>query len=126
MPLSTFLWGSTARQITTVCAMIAAIGGAIVAVPPAWDAMALPEIASRMFVLQTVKPIKDDAAAIHLAQIATTKAIQELTVIQLQSQLYQAEKDRSAAPSPTVDQQITTLTGQIQSLQSKINAPQPK
>lgn len=31
MPLSTFLWGSTARQITTVCAMIAAIGGAIVA-----------------------------------------------------------------------------------------------
>ena len=61
---------------------------------------------------------------IHLAQAATTKAVYQLTMIQLQNQLYQAMKDKVSAPSPTVDQQIEVLQDQIRDLQTKINQGQ--
>ena len=104
--------------------MIAAVAGAVVAVPPAWEAMGLPEVASKVFVSEKIKPIEEDSKQIHLAQAATTKAVYQLTMIQLQNQLYQAMKDKVSAPSPTVDQQIEVLQDQIRDLQTKINQGQ--
>ena len=116
MPLSTFIWGTPARKITTTCTMIAAIAGAIVAVPPAWDALALPEIATHVFVHQLVDPMQ-------VAQNETTRAVYQLQLQNLQGSLYAAQRDQETAPSQTVTQRIQDLQQQIQKTQQKLNAP---
>jgi hypothetical protein len=114
-PLVTFLWGSGLRKtITSISGMIAAIAGAVVAVPPAWSALGLPAVASQVFVHSLVDPLQ-------IAQNQTTDAINQLLLSQLQGQLYQAQQDRAKAPSATVDQRIQQLEQQIQQTQAKIN-----
>lgn len=95
--------------------MIAALSGAIVAVPPAWSALGLPEFASKMFVHLQVDPIK-------VAQAQTTQAINQLNLTQLQSSLYAAQQDMTKAPSATVQQRIEDLQQQIAQTQAKITS----
>lgn len=117
-PLTTFLWGSGLRKtITSICGMIAAIAGAVVAVPPAWSALGLPALASQTFVHSLVDPMQT-------AQNQTTQAINQLLLNQLQQQLYQAQQDQAKTPSATVDQRIQQLQQQIQQTQAKINQGQ--
>ncbi len=116
MDLKTIFWSSGFRKtLTSIFSLIAAGAGAIVAVPPAWSALGLPEAASKMFVRGQVDPIK-------LAQADTTKAVYLLTLQQLQSSLYAAELDKAKAPSGTVDARINDLQQQIQQTQAKLNA----
>jgi hypothetical protein len=122
-PVADFFWGTWLRKaIVSVCGVIAAISGAVVAIPPAWSTLGLPEVASKTFVNQTLKPIMDDNAKIHLAQATTAQAVNQLLLAQYQAQLYQAQKDKVAAPSPTVDQRIEELQQQIAAIQAKINS----
>lgn len=115
-PLLMSLWGTALRKaITSICGMIAAVGGAVIAVPPAWSSLGLPEVASKVFVHAQVDPIKS-------AQADTSKAVNQLILTQLESSLYAAQQDAIKAPSQTVDQRIQDLQSQIQSIQSKISA----
>lgn len=115
MNFTAFLFGTATRRITTLCAMVAAVCGAIVGVPPAWSALGLPEVASKVFVHAQVDPIKS-------AQADTSKAVNQLILTQLQSSLYAAQQDQIKAPSQTVNQRIQELQLQIQAVQSKITA----
>ncbi len=112
----TLIWGTRLRRtLTSIFSLIAASCGAIVAVPPAWSGLGLPEVASKVFVHQVVDPVR-------LAQADTTKAVYLLTLQQLQSSLYAAEQDKAKSPSHTVDERIDELTQQIQQTQAKLNA----
>jgi hypothetical protein len=120
-----FAWGSGLRKaITSICALIASVSGAVVAIPPAWSALGLPVLASQTFVNETLRPIQDDSAKMHLAQATTAQAVNQLLLAQYQAQLYQAQKDKVAAPSSTVDQRIEELQQQIAAIQVKINKGQ--
>lgn len=115
-PLLESLWGDGYRKtFTTICATIATVAGAVVAVPPAWSALGLPEVASKMFVHTQVDPLK-------VAQNQTGQAVNQLIMTQLQSSLYAAQQDQIRAPSQTVEQRIQELQQQIQTTQAKINA----
>jgi hypothetical protein len=110
------VWGTLLRKsLTAFFSTIAAIAAAVVAVPPAWTAIGLPEVASKMFVHEQVDPIKT-------AQTDTTRAVWSLSLAQLQSSLYAAQQDKIKAPSATVDQRIQDLQQQIQQVQAKISA----
>ncbi|HMG78731.1 MAG TPA: hypothetical protein VK591_08615 [Xanthobacteraceae bacterium] len=124
-PIVAFFWGSGLRKaIVSICGVVAAIAGAVVAIPPAWSTLGLPEVASKTFVNATLQPILDDNAKIHVTQATTAQAVNQLLLAQYQAQLYQAQKDKIAAPSPTVDQRIEELQQQIATIQAKINQGQ--
>jgi len=119
--IATF-WGNGIRKsITTTAAAIAAVAGAIVAVPPAWSALGLPEVASRTFVhdhVQTIiNPMLQTESKLLVAQAQTTAALNQILLTQLQGSLYAAQKDMAAAPSDTVRQRIDDLQKQIEDLQ---------
>lgn len=114
MPILTALWGTPSRRITTACTMVAAVCGAIVGIPPAWTAVGLPEVATRVFVHEQVDPVR-------LAQADTTRAVYQLTLSNLESSLYAAQQDQQKAPSQTVDQRVQELKSEIDRVQSKIN-----
>jgi len=110
------IWGTNLRRTaTSILALITATATAVVAVPPAWQAMGLPEVASKVFVHEQVDPVK-------LIQMDTAKAVDLLSLNQLKSSLYSAQQDMAKAPSPTVQQRIDDLKQQITDLQAKINA----
>jgi hypothetical protein len=109
------LWGSPARRATTVCTLVIAVAGVTTAVPPAWDAAGLPEVATRFFVHSEIDPIK-------LAQADTTKAVNQLLLTQLQGSLYAAQQDAAKSPSQTVTDRISDLQAQIAATQAKLNA----
>ncbi len=126
MNLTTILWGSGLRKTaTSICSLIAAAAGAVVAVPPAWSALGLPEIASRVFVLdhvqKTINPMLQTEAKLLVAQAQTTTALNQILLTQLQSSLYAAQRDMAAAPSQTVQERIDSLNRQIHDLQTTGN-----
>ena len=73
--LRALFWGTGLRKaLTSAAATITAISGAVVAVPPAWSAMGLPEIATRSWAVSEVyQPIK-------LAQNSVTKQVVDLQI----------------------------------------------
>src|ERR1700688_2940762 len=90
--LATF-WGTGLRKtITSSFATITAAATAIVAVPPAWEAMGLPEVASRGFVAahvqKTIDPMLQTESKLLIAQAQTTSALNQILLTQLQSSLY--------------------------------------
>ena len=108
------LWSTNLRRTaTSALALITAVASSVVAVPPAWTAMGLPEVASKTFVHSEVDPVK-------VAQSDTTRAVYLLTLNQLQSSLYAAQQDQIKAPSATVDQRIADLQNQIAAIQAKL------
>lgn len=110
------LWSTKLRRtITSIAALIAAVGGAVGAVPPAWSALDLPVPATRIFVRHEIDPVKT-------AQADSTKAIWQLQLQNLESSLYAAKQDQQKAPSQTVDQRVHELEQSIQQTQSKINS----
>ena len=118
--LATF-WGTGLRKtITSVFATITAAATSVVAVPPAWEAMGLPEVASRTFVhdhvQKTIDPMLQTESKLLIAQAQTTAALNQILLQQLQSSLYAAQKDMTAAPSQTVQERIDALQKQIADL----------
>ena len=121
------IWGTNFRKsITSLFGLIAALGGAVVAVPPAWTALSLPEIATRGYVHQSVDPIK--AAQTELRE-SNTKAINrlyrsqlELYKSQLVEALFRAQHDPTSATSETAQEHIRDLQDKINEVTSKINA----
>lgn len=107
-------WSTSLRRtVTSIAALITAIASSIVAVPPAWTALGLPEVASKTYVHSEVEPVR-------LAQSDTTRAVYLLTLNQLQSSLYAAQQDQIKNPSATVDQRVQDLKSQIDAIQAKI------
>ena len=108
------IWGTAVRKTIT---LITGVTGAIIGVSTAWTTLGLPEIATKLYVLTVVAPIKT-------AQSATTQAVNQLLLAQLEAQLYAAQQDELKSPSPTVEQRITELQDQITALKAKIAATQ--
>lgn len=53
------VWGTKNRRIiTSIAGMIAAICAVVSGVPPAWTALGLPEVASKVFVEQQLQPVR--------------------------------------------------------------------
>ncbi len=114
-PLLAVFWSTGLRKaVTSIAGMVAAVAGAVVAVPPAWSALDLPVMATRHFVFGEVGPVR-------LAQADTTKAVWQLQLQNLRSSLYAAKLDQQKAPSVTVEQRVQDLEQEIQAVQSKIN-----
>jgi hypothetical protein len=108
------LWGTGFRRtLTSFFSLIAASAGAVVAVPPAWEAMGLPEVASRAYVHKRVHPIE-------VAQAQTTQAVNQLLLSNLQSSLYAAQRDMQTSPSQTVQERIDGLARQIKETEDKL------
>ena len=105
-PFLKTIWGTGFRKMITTCTAVCAL---IVALPSAYVTLGLPEIATKPYVLQVVEPIKS-------AQSATTQAVNQLLLTQLESALYSAQQDQLKAPSQTVEQRIRELQEQIQQL----------
>ncbi len=101
--------------------MVAAIAGAVTAVPPAWSAPGLPEAATRWYVLDriknTVDPMLQTESKLLVAQAQQQQTLNLILLSQLQSSLYAAKKDMAASPSDTVQARIEDLQRQIQALQ---------
>ncbi len=119
-PLLFTIWGTGLRKtVTSICTMIAAIAGVIVAIPPAYTALGLPQVAMRSYV---------DPKFEHydIAQADTTRALYQLQLQNLEGSLYSAQKDQTTSPSQTVDQRIQELQQQIQQTQQKLNTAPPK
>jgi hypothetical protein len=120
--LSTF-WGNGWRKtITSFLALITATATAIVAVPPAWSALGLPEVASKLFVLDRIQekidPMLQTESKLLVAQAQQSSTLNQILLSQLQSSLYSAQQDMKVAPSQTVQQRIDDLQRQIQNLQT--------
>ncbi len=111
MNIGELLWSTGLRKALT---LLTALCGAVVAMPPAWTMIGLPEPASKVFVHEQVNPLKT-------AQADTTKAVWQLQLQNLRSSLYAAKLDQQKAPSPTVDQRVQDLEQEIQQTQTKIN-----
>jgi len=117
------LWGNNWRKsLTSIISLIAATAGAVVAVPPAWEAMGLPEVASRVFVAgkiqEKIDPMLQTESKLLIAQAQTTTTLNQILLQQLQSSLYSAQKDMTTAPSQTVQERIDDLNKQIHDLQT--------
>lgn len=85
------LWGTSLRKaITSLAATITAICGAIVALPPAWSAMGLPEVATRQWTrLEIYSPMK-------MAQSTTTRQVIDLQIDVANGKLDQLDNARAA------------------------------
>ena len=121
--LITAFWGTGWRKFfTSFLTTITATATAIVAVPPAWEAMGLPEAASRAFVTahvqKTIDPMLQTESKLLVAQAQTTAALNQILLTQLQSSLYAAQQDSAASTSPIVQQRIADLKRQIEILQT--------
>src|ERR1700719_972043 len=104
-------WSTNLRRtVTSVFSLIAAIAGSVVSVPPAWTAMGLPEVASKVFVLvkiqENIDPMLKTESKLLIAQAQTTQTLNQIYLSQLQSSLYAAQQDEQKAPSHTVEQRI--------------------
>ena len=116
-------WSTNLRRTaTSFFALIAAMAGSIVSVPPAWTAMGLPEVASKVFVHDQIQtktdPMLQTESKLLIAQAQTASTLNQILLQQLQSSLYAAEKDMAAAPSQTVQERIDALKKQIADLQT--------
>jgi hypothetical protein len=119
--LMTF-WGSACRKtLTSFFATVTAIATAVVAVPPAWSALGLPEVASRVFVLEKIQakidPMLKTESQLLVAQAQQQQTLNQILISQLQSSLYAAKRDMANAPSQTVQDRIDALQRQIDDLQ---------
>ena len=120
------IWGNGWRKaLTSFLATVTAAATAVVAVPPAWEAMGLPEVASKVFVQASVQekinPMLQTESKLLVAQAQTTSTLNQILLQQLQSSLYSAQKDMASAPSQTVQERIDELNKQIHDLQTTSN-----
>lgn len=95
--------------MTAFCAFVASVCGAIVAVPPAWQALGLPEIATRGWARHAIElPIKQ-------AQSSVTKQ-----VIDLQLDLATGKLDQLDATRTTLE--IEKLKTSDNEIRAKVDA----
>ncbi len=125
------LWGTSWRKaVTAFCAFVASVCGAIVAVPPAWQALDLPEIATRSWARHAIElPIKQaqssvtkqvidlqlDIATGKLDQLDATRTSLEIEKIKTQDPEIKAKVDAQIRKidrdSGLINDQIKTLRG---------------
>ena len=122
---NTFWSTNLRRTATSFFALIAAMAGSVVSVPPAWTAMGLPEWASKNYVhdqLQTkTDPMLQTESKLLIAQAQQQQTLNQILLSQLQSSLYAAQKDMTTAPSDSVKARIDDLNRQIRDLQTNSN-----
>jgi hypothetical protein len=117
------LWGSPVRKwFTNVAGAVAVVAGAIVAVPPAWSMLGLPEVATHWWVGSELAPMRAEQMRQRMVQNQTTVAVERSTLYQLQASLDKAKQDAVAAPSATVQERIVELAAQIEETKRRIEA----
>lgn len=117
----TALWGTSLRKaITSIALTISAISGAIVAIPPAWTAMGLPEVATRQWTKTEIYfPIKT-------AQSSTTRQVIDLQVDIANGKLDQLDNTRAQLEleklKATDDAIKTRVDAQIRKIERDVGA----
>jgi len=116
-------WSTNLRRTaTSFFALVAAVAGSIVSVPPAWSAMEdVAGIARKAWVQSQIDPMLQTESKLLIAQAQTTATLNQILLQQLQSSLYSAQKDMATAPSQTVQERIDALNKQIHDLQTTAN-----
>jgi hypothetical protein len=116
-------WSTNLRRTaTSFFALVAAVAGSIVSVPPAWSAMEdVAGIARKAWVQSQIDPMLQTESKLLIAQAQTTATLNQILLQQLQSSLYSAQKDMTTAPSQTVQERIDALNKQIHDLQTTAN-----
>lgn len=127
----TALWGTSFRKaITALAATISAICGAIVALPPAWSAMGLPEVATRQWTKSEIyQPIKTaqstvknqvldlqiDLANGKLDQLDNARAALEIEKLKVPDDQIKARVDMQIRK---IDRDATAINDQIKTLKT--------
>jgi len=106
------VWGKI--FFTVVVPAIAGTAVAITAIPPAWSALDLPLPVSRQYVDHSVE-------GVQVSQYATSTALDQLLLYQLNQQLAEALHDPAAATSPIVQERIAEIRAQIAATQARID-----
>lgn len=124
-------WGTSWRKaITAFAAFVASVCGAIAAVPPAWQLLGLPEVATRGWTRYAIElPIKQaqttvtrqvidlqlDIATGKLDQLDSTRTTLEIEKLKTEDPVIKAKVDaqirKIERDSTTINDQIKTLRG---------------
>ncbi len=127
----TALWGTSLRKaITAIAATISAVCGAIVALPPAWSAIGLPEVATRQWtrveiyhpmktaqstVTRQVLDLQIDIANGKLDQLDNARATLEIEKLKVPDDTIKAKVEAQIRKidrdSAAINDQIRTLRG---------------
>lgn len=121
------LWGNNWRKAaTSFLAFVAAVAGAVTAIPPAWTAIGLPEVASKRYVHETVDPVR---IAQMEAQEKLNKAVNRLYRSQLElyksqigEALFRAQHDPTITTSETAQEHVRELQEKLSEATSRLNA----
>lgn len=129
-------WGTSLRKtITAICALIASMCGAVVAVPPAWEALGLPEIATRSWARTAIeKPIKHTQNTVTRQVIDLQLDIATGKLDQLDNNRTSLEIEKLKAPDDQIkakvdlqirkiDRDTQTINDQIKTLRGLISNP---
>ena len=91
---NTFWSTNLRRTATSIFALIAAMAGSVASVPPAWTAMGLPEVASKIYVHDRIQdktdPMLQTESKLLIAQAQQQQTLNQILLSQLQSSLYSA------------------------------------
>lgn len=104
-------WSTSLRKLITTLTLISAC---VTATGGAWAFLDLPIPATRMYVHESVGPIK-------LVQSQQSVSIDRFLLFQLQDSLDKANKDPGAKTSDIVQQRIRDLEKQIKDTQARID-----
>jgi septal ring factor EnvC (AmiA/AmiB activator) len=130
MTISTVLWGTDLRKtVTSTAALIAGVATAITAVPPAWSALGLPEIASKSFVDGRIEPVKvaesDTQSILRELQIEVAEGKKERTEDSISRWQLQHDRAEDTEGRSIIERQLqelqdtkTRLDDQIKTLRS--------
>lgn len=129
MGLITAIWGTSLRKAITATALtISAVAGAIVAVPPAWSGLGLPEVATRQWAKGEIyRPIKSaqtqtqrqiidlqlDLATGKLDQLDNARATLEIEKLKTEDPSVKARADQQIRK---IDRDSSALSDQVKTL----------
>lgn len=114
LAVGNLLWGTDFRKVvTSIFTTIAAISGAIVAIPPAYSVLEPGLPASHYFVRGQIAPLR-------LAMDQQAAAIDRQTLFQLNENLARAQTDPAASTSPVVKERIEEIKRHIEETTARI------
>ncbi len=112
----TALWGTSLRKaITAIAATISAVCGAIIALPAAWSAIGLPEVATRQWTrVEIYHPMKT-------AQSTVTRQVLELQIDIANGKLDQLDNARAALEIEKLKVPDDTIKAKVEAQIRKID-----
>lgn len=117
------LWGTSLRKtITSIAAAISAVCGAIVALPPAWSAVGLPEVATRQWTrIEVLHPMRTAQSTVTRQVIDLQIDIANGKLDQLDNARVQLEIEKLKVPDDGIKARVDSQIRKIERDAAAIN-----